>query len=129
MTSERSSMVIERRHDERKERQRLEGLWWAVALIWAGLVLGADSMGLVPQIGDASAWNWIFLGAGTVSLVGSVYRLIASNVPSPTIWDWVWGSVCLIIGLDGFLTLNIFWPLILIGVGGAILFSEMWWRS
>ena len=44
-------MTIEQNESERKERQRLEGLWWAVVLIWAGLIFGADSMGLLPQIG------------------------------------------------------------------------------
>jgi hypothetical protein len=128
MTSEQNSLTIEQSYNERRERQRLAGLWWAVALIWTGLVLGADSTGLVPQVGDASVWNWIFLGAGVVSILGAVYRLITTNVPNPIIWDWVWGSVCLIIGLDGFVALNIFWPIVLIAIGGVILVGELWWR-
>ena len=31
----------------KRERQHLEGLWWAVALIWAGLVIAADSLGVL----------------------------------------------------------------------------------
>jgi hypothetical protein len=128
MTSERDSMTIKRYYNKRKERQRLAGLWWAGVLIWAGLVIAADGLGLMPQIGDAGAWSWIFLGAGVFGILGSVYRLTSVNVPNPTTWDWVWGGICLILGLDGFVTLNLFWPLILILVGGAILVNGLWWR-
>jgi hypothetical protein len=129
MTIEQEFMTIEQKFSERKERKRLEGLWWAVVLIWAGLVFGADSMGLVPQIGDVDAWSWIFLGAGTFGLLGSLYRVTSPSVPNPTTWDWVWASFCLIIGLGDFTTLNISWPLILILVGAAILVNILWRRD
>jgi len=128
MTTEQEFMVAEHRHNKRRERKRLEGLWWGVVLIWAGLVFGVDSMGLLPQIGDADAWSWIFLGAGVFGVLGAFYRVISPNVPNPSTWDWVWGSFCLIIGLGGFTTINIAWPLILILVGGIILVSVLWRR-
>ena len=106
MTTEQEFMVTEHRYAKRRERKRLEGLWWAVVFIWAGLVFGADSMGLLPQIGDADAWSWVFLGAGTLGIFGSLYRLTSADIPNPTTWDWIWGSFCLIIGLGGFTTLN-----------------------
>jgi hypothetical protein len=129
MTTERKFLRVEQKYGERRERRRLEGLWWAVVLIWAGLVFGADSMGLVPQIGDADAWSWIFVGAGTFGMLGSLYRLASPSVPNPTTWDWVWASFCLIIGLGDFTTLNISWPLILILVGGVILVNVLWRRD
>ena len=128
MTTEQESIVAEYRYAKRRERKRLEGLWWAVVLIWAGMVFGADSMGLLPQIGDADAWSWIFLGAGVFGVLSALYRVISLNVPNPTTWDWIWGAFCLIIGLGGFTTINIAWPLILILVGGIILVSVMWRR-
>jgi hypothetical protein len=125
MTTQEDIKRFEQRYSERNERQRLKGLWWAVVLIWAGLVIAADGMGLVPQIGDATAWNWIFLGAGMVGVLGSFYRLTLSNVPNPTAWDWVWAGICLIIGLSDFITLNIFLPLILILVGALSLVNGL----
>jgi hypothetical protein len=125
MTTEQDFITIKQKYSARKERRRLEVLWWAVALIWAGLVFGAEGMGLMPQIGDASAWSWIFLGAGTVGMLGSFYRLASTDVPNPTAWDWIWGSTCLIIGMDGFATLNIFLSLILILVGGIALVNGL----
>ena len=125
MTIEQEFRTIEQKYSERKKRLRLEGLWWAVVLIWAGLVFLADSMDLMPQIGDADAWSWIFLGAGVFGILGALYRLTSANVPNPTTWDWVWGSFCLIIGLGGFTTVSIAWPLVLILVGGVILVTVL----
>lgn len=121
MTIEQEFNAVEQKYSERKERRRLEGLWWAVVLIWAGVVFGADSMGLVPQVGDADAWSWVFLGVGVFSILGALYRLTSSYIPNPSTWDWVLGSFCLIIGLGGFTTVKIAWPLILILVGVVIL--------
>jgi hypothetical protein len=125
MTSEHEFMFSEHRHSEKRERQRLVGLWWAVALIWAGLVFGADNMGVLPQIGDADTWSWIFLGVGIFGVLGALYRVISPNVPDPTTWDWFWGIFCLIVGLGGFTTVNIAWPLILILAGLVILVSVL----
>jgi hypothetical protein len=123
MTTEQKLTIADHRHSKRNKRKQLEALWWAIVLIWAGLIFGADSMGIVPQIGDADAWSWIFLGAGVLALLGNLYRLTSSNVPKPTTWDWVWGSFCLIIGLGGFTTVKIAWPLILILIGVIIMVS------
>lgn len=125
MTSEQDFMTVEHRHSDRKERRRLEGLWWAVVLIWAGLIFGADSMELVALVGDADVWSWIFLGAGMFGLLGDLYRVSSPDVPNPSTWDWVWSSFCLIIGLGGFTTVNIAWSLILILVGVVILVSVL----
>lgn len=122
-------MTIEQNTSKKKERQRLEGLWWAAALIWAGLVLGADSMGFLPQIGSADTWSWIFLGAGVFGTLGNLYRMGSSDAPNPTSWDWIWSGAFLILGLGGFAALNISWPLILILVGGIILVNVLWQRD
>lgn len=129
MTTQREFLTAEQKKSEKKERQRLEGLWWAVVLIWAGLVFGADSMGLMPQIGEADAWSWVFIGAGLLGMLGNLYRVASPDVPNPTTWDWVWNSIILILGLGGFTTLNLSWPVILIMVGGIILVNVLWRRD
>ena len=50
------------------ERKSLDVYFWGGVLILAGLVFGGGSMDLLPQIGDADAWGWVFLGAGLLSL-------------------------------------------------------------
>ncbi len=106
---------------QKEERQRIEGIYWAGVLIWAGLVFGADSIGWLPRIGGAGPWSWVFLGAGVYSLVGSLYRLSSTEHSSPPTSDYVWGVIFLLIGLGGFTAVNITWPLVLIVVGVVLL--------
>lgn len=114
---------------ERKERSRLESLWWAGALIWAGLVFAADSLGLLPHIGKSDAWTWVFLGAGLYGVLGSLYRIVSPNYPNPTSWDYIWSGGLFIIGLAGLSPVSIFWPLILVLVGVVILAEALFQRG
>ncbi len=113
----------ETRTAEHKERKRLEAFWWAGALIWAGLLFAADSLGLLPQIGESDAWTWVFLGAGLFGMLGNLYRVANPNSPNPTAWDTIWAGGLLIIGLAGMSPVDIFWPIVLILVG-VIIFAE-----
>ena len=114
---------------EVNERKRLEALWWAGALIWAGLIFAADSLGLLPQIGKSDAWTWVFLGAGLYGLLGSLYRVISPGSPNPTAWDYIWSGGLFIIGLAGLSPEDIFWPLILVLVGVVILAEGLFRRG
>jgi hypothetical protein len=124
MTEERNYVAAEGRESKRGARKRAEGLWWAGALIWAGLVFGAESLDLLPQIGGADAWSWVFLGAGLYGLVSNLYYLRSESAFKPTPWDWIWSGGLSIVGLGGFATIEISWPVILILVGVAILISQ-----
>jgi hypothetical protein len=114
---------------EREERKRLEAIWWAGALIWAGLVLVADSLGLLPQIGESDAWSWVFLGAGLYGMLGNLYRVANPGSPNPTAWDYIWSGGLLIFGLAGMFSVNIFWPFIFIFVGVVILVETLLQRG
>ena len=104
-----------------EERRDFETLWWAGTLTWAGLVFGADSLGWLPQIGQADTWTWVFLGAGLYGLVGTLYRLASVDVLNPRTWDYVWTGLLLIVGLGGVAGVNAFWPAVLILAGVAYL--------
>ena len=113
---------------ESKERKRLETIWWAGALIWAGLVFAADSLSLLPQIGDSDAWTWVFLGAGLYGTLGNLYRVANPSSPNSTAWDTIWSGGLLIIGLAGMSPVEIFWPLILVLIGVVILAETLFQR-
>ena len=121
MTDEQNFMAAE--FEDTEERKRSEGLWWAGALIWSGLVFAADSLGYLPEVGGAGAWSWVFLGAGLYGLLLDIYALIAEDRPKPRAFDWIWSGGLSILGLAGFTTINLLWPLILVVAGGAILFN------
>jgi hypothetical protein len=108
-----------------EKRKRLEAIWWAGVFIWAGLIFGADILGFLPQIGGASAWSWVFAGAGLGALLGAIFRVTSPDWPDPTAWDYIWAGILLIIGLGGFFNLEIGFPLILILIGVVILGSML----
>lgn len=124
MTEKQNYMATEGQDSGKKARKRAEGLWWAGALIWAGVVLGAESLDLLPQVGGADAWSWVFLGAGLYGLVSNLYYVSSQSSYKPAAWDWIWSGGLTVVGLGGFTTVNISWPLILILIGGAILVSQ-----
>ncbi len=117
-------MTAASRKSEKEARKRAEGFWWAGALIWAGLVFGAESLDLLPQVGSADAWSWVFLGAGLYGLFSDLYYLRSTSPYKPSTWDWIWSGGLTLVGLGGFTTIDMSWPLILIVVGVAILVSQ-----
>lgn len=106
---------------EKAERKRLESYWWAAVLIWSGLILVAELLGILPEIGTANAWSWIFLGAGVFGLIGALIRVVNPDLPKPTGWDYFWSTLFLIIGAAGFFGGGIAFPIVLVVVGIAIL--------
>lgn len=107
------------------KRKRIETIYWAVVLIWAGIVFGAEKFGYLPQVGRADAWTWIFLGAGLYALLGSAYRLFSNNFTNPTTFDYIWGGILIIIGINSLTPVKIAWPLILIFVGIVLLIGTL----
>ena len=105
--------------------KKLDTLWWAVALIWAGLVFGAESLDFLPRIADASVWSWIFLGAGFFGLVLNFFSLSADEYQDPTTWDWIWSGGLTLVGAAAFVAFDFPWWLVLIVLGGAILVSAL----
>jgi hypothetical protein len=120
MTTEQMNDMSTEQEGKEAGRQ-LEAIYWGGVIIWAGLVFGADSLGYLPQVGGADAWSWVFLGAGLYALLGALFRITSPDYPNPTTWDWVWAGILMILGLGGFFSFNIAWPLILVLVGVAIL--------
>ena len=122
MTTEQMNDITTEQEKSRQAALRhLEAIYWGGVIIWAGLVFGADSLGYLPQIGGASAWSWVFLGAGLYALLMALVRVISQDYPNPAASDYVWAGIFLILGLGGFFSFNISWPLILVLVGIAIL--------
>jgi hypothetical protein len=102
---ERLIMIDIQKTEIDAERKRMDALWWAIALIWIGLVLGAQYLDQLPEIGkEGEWWLWIFVGLGPWSLALNGYRSI-SSLPNPSTWDWIWTAIFVIVGLTGFVTI------------------------
>lgn len=111
----------ERQRDMRQRRERGETIWWAGAFLWAGLILLLDNAEALPQVDGVDAWSWIFAGAGLWALSLDIYAVLQPKESTPTAWDWTWAGILLILGLTGFLGVEIAFPLILLLVGGVLL--------
>jgi|GEM_PF-1833686 len=101
-----------------------EHLYWALLLIWAALVVGADGLGLLPQIGVADTWNWIFLGAGTLATIGCVRRLLSHPRRDPDLSDYAVAGVLLVLGLGGFVSAWMVTSVVLLLLGLLVLVTD-----
>jgi hypothetical protein len=103
----------------------INAIYFGCVLLWAGIVFAADSLGYLPQIGYSIAWSWIFLGAGLFSLFGNLIRQVSPSILNPSVFDSLFGFVLLAIGIGGFTSLYIALSLLLLLVGGVILYSAI----
>lgn len=102
-----------------------ERLYWALVLLWAGSVIAAHGVGLLPQVGDADSWNWIFLGAGLLALGRFTVRAASTQLPDPDASDRGFAVVLTGLGLGGFVAVWIACSAALIAVGGTLLVQAL----
>jgi hypothetical protein len=118
---------VDEKAEKSAERKRMDSIWWAGALIWVGLVLGAQNLDLLPEIGGGREWwLWIFFGLGPWALGLNIIRSV-TTLPNPSTWDWIWTAIFVIIGLGGLVTISgeIIGAVILVGIGVVILFRTL----
>jgi hypothetical protein len=108
-----------------EERKRIDAIYWGGSFLWAGLVFGAESLGLLPQIGNADAWSWIFFGAGLYALLGNIYRLFSASFSRAKGYEYVWAGALMLLGLGGFTNIEISFALVLVLIGVAVLGSTI----
>ncbi len=127
----------EKSWEEKYRRDPVNSVVWALILVWAGLVLLADNLGLLdwmkgifsanplipgaPFIGHIETWSIIFIGAGVILLLGVLFRLIIPDLRRPVGGSIFLGLLFIGIGLGNIFGWNIIWPLILIALGISFL--------
>jgi hypothetical protein len=107
--------------DEKWRRDPLSAAVWALILVWAGLVLLGDNLGLFTRLEWFSAWGFIFAGAGLLVLLEAVVRLLVPAYRRPVGGTLIWGVILVGIGLGNMIGASITWPLILIAIGVGLL--------
>lgn len=112
----------EKSWEEKQRRDPLSTLGWATLLIWAGLVLLGENIGLFgPTLRDLGAWNLILAGGGVISLGVALVRLLVPQYRGPVVGNIILGLVLLGVSLGEAFGWGLIWPIILIGFGLAIL--------
>jgi hypothetical protein len=79
---------------------RLDGIGWAAAFLWAALVLLAEAVGYPSGSSWWNGWAVFFVGAGAIVLVETVVRLVVPQYRSSWWWSLIVGAVLVGIGLD-----------------------------
>ncbi len=111
----------EKSWDEKWRRDPLNAAAWAGILIWAGLVLLADNLGLLVRFERLEAWALIFIGAGLIVLLEVLVRLVVPEYRQPVTGSLIFGVILLAIGLGDLVGAGVVWSLVLIAIGAAIL--------
>lgn len=120
--------------EEKWQRDPLGAIVWAVILIWAGLVLLADNLGLLSALGgikqtipggdfvpNLTAWSVILAGAGVIVLIEVLIRLLVPAYRRPVGGTLILGVILLGIGLGNLINWSILFPLIIIALGISII--------
>ena len=122
----------EKSYEEKYRRDPLGAIIWAVILIWVGLVLLAQNLGYLEQMGlrlkffdlpfeipfVGDAWSLIFIGIAVILGIEILIRLLIPDYRRPLTGTVIFLIIC--IGL-AFGSWALIWPLILIAIGAAIL--------
>jgi hypothetical protein len=111
--------------DEKWRRDPLNAAGWALILIWAGLVLIAENVGILDNLGiRGEAWSIAFLGAGVIVLLGVLIRLLVPAYRRPVTGSIIFGFILLGIGLGELTRWDVVGALVLIAIGVSIILSR-----
>ena len=112
--------------DEKWRRDPLNAVWWALILIWAGLVLIADNVGMLDNLGlSGKGWSLGFIGAGILALLLVVIRLLVPAYRRPVTGSIIIGFILVGIGLGELTRWDVVGALVLIAIGVSILLSRL----
>ena len=92
---------------------------WAAIFIWGGLVLLAEATNHASKFGGWNGRAVFFTGAGVIVLLGATIRLLLPEHRRPVAGHLICGCMLLTIGLGHEVVW--LWPLLLMGIGAAIL--------
>jgi low affinity Fe/Cu permease len=124
----------EKSWDEKRRRDPLGTIIWALIFIWAGVVLLLDNLGyleviqsrqrIFPEVeflGGLSTWSIIFIGAGLLVLLEVLIRLLVPEYRRPVGGTLFFGLILIGIGLGNFFGWGVIWPLIIIAIGLSLI--------
>jgi hypothetical protein len=114
----------EKSWDEKWQRDPIGTLTWALILIWAGVALLLDNLGLLSGLGfldRMDAWSMILAGAGVIILAMVVVRLLQPEYRRPLTGNLVLGFFLIGVGLGEALGWEITWAVLIIALGVTLL--------
>ena len=115
----------EKSWDEKWRRDPLGAAVWAAILIWAGVVLLVENIGLLAGVrilgARPEAWPIILIGAGVIVLLEVLVRLLVPSYRRPVGGSLVFAIILVGAGLGDIFGWNVVWPVVLIAIGVSLL--------
>ncbi len=130
----------QREKDEKNRSDPLSNAVWGAIIIWAGLVLLADNMGILADLGFSGialpgliplrlgAWGLIFTGAAVIIFLEVAIRLLVPTYRRHVIGTIILAFVFLGIGLGNLISWGVIWALVLIAIGVLVLLRGIGWK-
>ncbi len=126
--------------EEKWRRDPLGAIIFGIVLIWAGLVFLAETMGLLKgislggllpgmEVTQPETWTIILIGAGVIVLIEAAIRVAVPAYRRPIAGTIIFGVILIGIGLGNIFSWDVVWPLIVIGIGLAVLLGGFWRRK
>ncbi len=111
----------EKTWEEKWRRDPLSAAAWAGILIWAGLVLLAETMGFLGRFG-LEAWGLILIGAGLIVIGEAFIRVLVPEYRRPVMGSFIFGVILVAIGLGDLVGgWGAIWAVVLIALGVSML--------
>jgi len=121
----------EKSAEEKWRRDPLGSITWAAILIWAGLVLLADNLGMLKAFTlpfyqfmperflwlNPGVWSVILIGAGVIVLAEVVLRLLIPVLREHVGGNLVLAAILIGAGLGNIYGWNLVGPFVLIAIG------------
>ena len=110
---------------EKWRRDRVNAVVWASVLVWAALVILAETTDFADDNFSSwwEAWAVFFAGFGAIILLGTFYRMAVPEHRRPIAGGLIFGFILLGVGLGELLdSWDYVWVVILIAIALVILF-------
>jgi hypothetical protein len=115
----------EKSWEEKWRRDPLTAAAWALIIIWAGLVLLGNNLGLLDWLPLVEAWSLFFLGAGAILLLEAGFRLLMPAYRGPVTGNLILAVVFLAIGLGDIISWQCLLPTAVIAIGLYLLITGL----
>jgi hypothetical protein len=123
----------EKSWDEKRRRDPLSTLVWAIIFIWAGGVFLLSNLGLLDSLLRPtenmptwmgrlnSAWSIVLAGVGLILLVEVAIRLLFPIFRRPVFGTLILAVILIGVALGNLINWGVIWAVIIIGIGVSIL--------
>ena len=111
----------EKNWDEKWRSDPLSAAGWAFFLIWVGIVLLAENLGVLDDLDPLDIGDVILIGAGVIVLLQVLIRLLVPAYRRPVMGSLIFAFILLAIGLGDLATWELVWPAVIILIGLVLL--------